>query len=79
MKWKFRLKLICQVGAFINHVDMAGGGGGGLPNIHITLLALLRKMVNKGGRGGQKVQISIHMVYEWPQLPNTHLQLTKYL
>ena len=48
-------KIPCQ-GAFINHVDMAGGGG--LPNVHITTLALLSK------RGVKNVQKSVHMVYE---------------
>ena len=45
---------ICK-GAFINHVDMAGGGG--LPNVSITKLhkPLKSKIVHKrGGGGGQK-------------------------
>ena len=56
------MNLELHKGAFINHVDMAGGGG--LPNIHITTQDLLSKMVHKGGRGVKKVQISVHMVYE---------------
>ena len=36
-------------GSYINHVDMAGGGG--LPNVHITTWALLIRIVHKGGGG----------------------------
>ena len=48
---------------------------GGLPNVHITIWALLIKIVHKEGGGpkmfkNQYALHTLHMVYEWPQVLN---------
>ena len=37
--------------SFINNVDKTGGGG--LPNAHITAIALFSKMDHEGGKGAK--------------------------
>ena len=41
------------MGSFTNHVDMAGPGGGGLPNVHITTNVV--KWSTKGVKKPQKL------------------------
>ena len=53
------------MGAFINHVDMAGElRGAGLSNVHITTKSIKIKLSTKGRGGVKNVQNSVHMVYE---------------
>ena len=46
------------MGSFTNHVDMAGPGGGGLPNVHITT-----NVVKWSTKGVKKAPKTVHMVY----------------
>ena len=55
-----RIIIVSAYGAFINHMEMAGGGGGVLPNVDITTQALFRKMVHKGGGGRNFPKICPH-------------------
>ena len=62
-------------GAFINHVDIAGGGGS------FYQMSILINC-QKGGMGVKNVQKSVHnMVYEWPHIRNvihdTHCKSSK--
>ena len=66
-------------GAFNNYVDKMRGGGGQKMSVFVHAQGI--KTVHGGGRGGQKWQISVHVVVECPlsMYLTTVTRLSKYI